>query len=61
VLHEVITGLGAAGLPVRQVMPSHLRGADGNIEFFVHCRREPVALPAAAVDTAVLEAHGGDG
>jgi 23S rRNA (cytidine1920-2'-O)/16S rRNA (cytidine1409-2'-O)-methyltransferase len=61
VLHEVIAGLATAGLPVRQVMPSPLRGADGNIEFFVHSRRGPVALPTAAIDAAVLEAHGGGG
>ncbi|MGQ0803600.1 MAG: TlyA family RNA methyltransferase [Actinomycetota bacterium] len=39
VLHEVVTGLAGADLSVQQVMPSPLRGADGNIEFFVHCRR----------------------
>ncbi|HUF85438.1 MAG TPA: TlyA family RNA methyltransferase [Acidimicrobiia bacterium] len=39
VLHEVVTGLSAAGLSVRGVMPSPLRGADGNVEFFAHCRR----------------------
>ena len=39
VLHEVTTGLASAGLSVREVAPSALRGADGNVEFFVHCRR----------------------
>jgi len=39
VLHEVVTGIGAAGLSVQEVMPSPLQGADGNVEFFVHCRR----------------------
>ncbi len=39
VLHEVVTGLSAAGLPAGEVMPSPLRGADGNAEFFLHCRR----------------------
>jgi 23S rRNA (cytidine1920-2'-O)/16S rRNA (cytidine1409-2'-O)-methyltransferase len=62
VLHDVIRGLGRAGLPVRRLMPSPRRGADGNIEFFVHCRPgEPADLPAAAVDDAVVEAHGSDG
>jgi 23S rRNA (cytidine1920-2'-O)/16S rRNA (cytidine1409-2'-O)-methyltransferase len=39
VLHEVVTGLSGAGLSVREVTPSPLRGADGNVEFFLHCRR----------------------
>jgi len=59
VLHEVLAGLADVGLPVRQVMPSPLQGADGNIEFFVHCRPGGTAdLPPSAVDASVDEAHG---
>ena len=39
VLQEVTSGLAAAGLTVRATTPSPLRGADGNVEFFLHCRR----------------------
>jgi 23S rRNA (cytidine1920-2'-O)/16S rRNA (cytidine1409-2'-O)-methyltransferase len=39
VLDEVVTGLTGSGLSVQQVMSSPLRGADGNVEFFAHCRR----------------------
>ena len=35
VLREVVAGLDAAGLGVRAVVPSPLRGADGNVEFLV--------------------------
>jgi 23S rRNA (cytidine1920-2'-O)/16S rRNA (cytidine1409-2'-O)-methyltransferase len=71
VLHDVVGGLGRARLPVRRLMPSPRRGADGNIEFFVHCAAgDPVrhsafptavpptaVLPTAAVDAAVDEGH----
>lgn len=40
VVREVTAGLAAAGLRVGEVVPSVLRGADGNVEFFVHARRE---------------------
>jgi 23S rRNA (cytidine1920-2'-O)/16S rRNA (cytidine1409-2'-O)-methyltransferase len=38
VLGDVTGGLAAAGLSVADAMRSPLRGADGNVEFFVHCR-----------------------
>jgi 23S rRNA (cytidine1920-2'-O)/16S rRNA (cytidine1409-2'-O)-methyltransferase len=39
VLHEVVDGLGELGLVAVAATASRLRGADGNREFFVHCRR----------------------
>ncbi len=38
VVADVTTGLASAGLPPLGVMRSPLRGADGNVEFFMHCR-----------------------
>ena len=44
VLREVVAGLDDAGLGVCAVMPSPLRGADGNVEFVVHARRGPATV-----------------
>ena len=41
VLREVVAGLGDAGLWVSAVVPSPLRGADGNVEFLVHAPARP--------------------
>jgi len=60
VLRDVSAGLAAAGLPAGAVVPSPLRGADGNVEFFLHCRRRAGAasgLGDRAIDAAVDEAH----
>lgn len=56
VLGEVVAGLGAVGLLVVAVMASPLRGADGNVEFFVHARKQGAAVDPAALDAAVAEA-----
>jgi 23S rRNA (cytidine1920-2'-O)/16S rRNA (cytidine1409-2'-O)-methyltransferase len=53
VLREVVAGLDTAGLGVGAVSPSPLRGADGNVEFFVHARRGRASVAAAAIDAAV--------
>ena len=53
VLREVVAGLGAAGLGVQGVVPSPLRGADGNVEFLVYARRGVATISAAELDDAV--------
>ncbi len=53
VLREVVAGLAEAGLGVRAVTPSPLRGADGNVEFLVHARRGPATVATDALDDAV--------
>jgi 23S rRNA (cytidine1920-2'-O)/16S rRNA (cytidine1409-2'-O)-methyltransferase len=53
VLREVVAGLDEAGLGVRAVTPSPLRGADGNVEFLVHARRGPATVATASLDEAV--------
>lgn len=61
VLDEIVDGLASSGLLPQAVMPSPRRGADGNIEFLVHCRRTPPGeLTPDAVEAAVVEAHGAD-
>jgi 23S rRNA (cytidine1920-2'-O)/16S rRNA (cytidine1409-2'-O)-methyltransferase len=57
VLREVVAGLDTAGLGVGGVSPSPLRGADGNVEFFVHARRGRASVAAAALDAAVRRAQ----
>jgi 23S rRNA (cytidine1920-2'-O)/16S rRNA (cytidine1409-2'-O)-methyltransferase len=59
VLREVVAGLDTAGLGVQAVVPSPLRGADGNIEFLAHARRDRVRVTPAALDDAVGRAHAG--
>jgi 23S rRNA (cytidine1920-2'-O)/16S rRNA (cytidine1409-2'-O)-methyltransferase len=58
VLHEVVDALDARGLGVRSVVTSPLRGADGNIEFFVRARRGRSDLEANDIARVVAEAHG---
>jgi len=57
VLREVVAGLDAAGLGVEAVVPSPLRGADGNIEFLAHARRDRARVEPAALAEAVELAH----
>jgi len=55
VLSEVITALDALGLGVRALIPSPLRGAEGNVEFLAHARVghvEVADLVAAAVEAS---------
>jgi 23S rRNA (cytidine1920-2'-O)/16S rRNA (cytidine1409-2'-O)-methyltransferase len=51
VLHEVIDALTAGGATIMGMMVSPLRGADGNVEFFVH-----VSAPGRAAPDAVARA-----
>jgi 23S rRNA (cytidine1920-2'-O)/16S rRNA (cytidine1409-2'-O)-methyltransferase len=52
VLREVTDGLWTAGLSVTEVMPSPIRGAEGNREFFVRADRRGPRLGPAALDAA---------
>ena len=58
VLHRVRDDLARAGLGAVAVMSSPLRGADGNLEFFFHCRKD-LATPIAGsdLDAVVATAH----
>ncbi len=53
VLREVRDGLGAAGLFVHAVIPSPLRGADGNVEFLVLVDKHAPAVGDDVLDVAV--------
>jgi 23S rRNA (cytidine1920-2'-O)/16S rRNA (cytidine1409-2'-O)-methyltransferase len=57
VLHEVSDSLDAAGLGIRAVVPSPLRGADGNVEFLAYARRGAATVAKSALDEAVRLAH----
>jgi 23S rRNA (cytidine1920-2'-O)/16S rRNA (cytidine1409-2'-O)-methyltransferase len=57
VLREVVAGLDAAGLGVHAVVPSPIRGADGNVEFLAHARRGHATVTADALDDAVRRAQ----
>lgn len=60
VLRRVRDGLAAAGIDVIAAMPSQLRGADGNVEFFFHSRRDGApTLGDDALDATVDRAHTG--
>jgi 23S rRNA (cytidine1920-2'-O)/16S rRNA (cytidine1409-2'-O)-methyltransferase len=60
VLRRVRDGLAAAGIDAVAAMPSPLRGADGNVEFFFHARTDGVGtLGDEALDAAVDRAHTG--
>jgi 23S rRNA (cytidine1920-2'-O)/16S rRNA (cytidine1409-2'-O)-methyltransferase len=60
VLRRVRDGLAAAGIDAVSAMPSPLRGADGNAEFFFHARTDsrPI-VDDDALDAAVDRAHTG--
>lgn len=60
VLREVVEKLDGAGLGITAVVPSPLRGADGNVEFLAHARRGPATVERAALDDAVRRAHEGE-
>ena len=57
VLVRTATGLEGAGLPVVDVMRSPLRGADGNVEFFVRCAKGAAPLGRAALEAAAVPVH----
>jgi hypothetical protein len=51
VLRSTAASLLEAGLPTLDVMASPLRGADGNVEFLVHCvKRGPMIEDSRFVD-----------
>jgi 23S rRNA (cytidine1920-2'-O)/16S rRNA (cytidine1409-2'-O)-methyltransferase len=58
VLRRVRDEVAGAGIRAVAVMPSPLRGADGNVEFFLHGRKDVAsALGDDALDVAVTSAH----
>ena len=57
VLREVVEALDAAGLGISAVVPSPLRGADGNVEFLAHARRGRATVSPDALAHAVAHAH----
>jgi 23S rRNA (cytidine1920-2'-O)/16S rRNA (cytidine1409-2'-O)-methyltransferase len=57
VLREVVAGLETAGLGVCELVPSPLRGADGNVEFFARARRGSAAVDDADIARVVATAH----
>jgi 23S rRNA (cytidine1920-2'-O)/16S rRNA (cytidine1409-2'-O)-methyltransferase len=60
VLRRVRDGLAAAGIDAVSAMPSPLRGADGNVEFFFHARTDgDRAVSDDALDVVVDRAHTG--
>ncbi len=60
VLRRVGDGLAAVGIHAVAAMPSPLRGADGNVEFFFHARKDAArVLGDDALDAVVDAAHAG--
>ncbi len=57
VLREVVSGLDDAGLGISAVVPSSLRGADGNAEFLAYARRGRATVSPVALDDAVRRAR----
>jgi 23S rRNA (cytidine1920-2'-O)/16S rRNA (cytidine1409-2'-O)-methyltransferase len=57
VLQRVTGGLDAAGLGVIAAMPSPVRGADGNVEFMIHCRKGVEPIGSDQLDAVVEAAH----
>ena len=57
VLGEVVDGLARAGLGVRGVTASPLRGADGNVEFLVHVVHGAPDIEDRALDAVVAGVH----
>jgi 23S rRNA (cytidine1920-2'-O)/16S rRNA (cytidine1409-2'-O)-methyltransferase len=57
VLREVVAGLDSSGLGVGALVPSPLRGADGNVEFLAYARRGRATVPPGVLDDAVERAH----
>jgi 23S rRNA (cytidine1920-2'-O)/16S rRNA (cytidine1409-2'-O)-methyltransferase len=57
VLGKVVDDLAAASLGVDAVAVSSPRGADGNVEFFVHARRGALRVADDELDAVVARAH----
>jgi 23S rRNA (cytidine1920-2'-O)/16S rRNA (cytidine1409-2'-O)-methyltransferase len=53
VLREVVAGLDDRGLGVRALVPSPVRGAEGNVEFLAHARAEAATIDLTEIDHAV--------
>ena len=58
VLREVVDGLDRQGLGVAAVVASPLRGADGNVEFFVQARRGAATIADGEIARVVADVHG---
>jgi 23S rRNA (cytidine1920-2'-O)/16S rRNA (cytidine1409-2'-O)-methyltransferase len=56
VLGHVRDGLATSGVHAIAVTPSPLRGADGNLEFFFHCRKDVTEIVRDADLDAVVDA-----
>jgi 23S rRNA (cytidine1920-2'-O)/16S rRNA (cytidine1409-2'-O)-methyltransferase len=57
VLGEVVDALAATGLGVSAVIPSPLRGAEGNVEFLAHARRGAATVTPDELDAAVARSE----
>jgi len=57
VLRDVVAGLEEAGLGVCGVVPSPLRGADGNVEFLARGRRARATVTDATLTAAVRQSQ----
>jgi 23S rRNA (cytidine1920-2'-O)/16S rRNA (cytidine1409-2'-O)-methyltransferase len=53
VLGEVVADLDGVGLGITAVIPSPIRGAEGNVEFLALASRGRATITAAALDAAV--------
>jgi len=58
-LREVVAALDDQGVGVRALTVSPLRGAEGNIEFFLHARRGVATLADDDIERVVADAHAG--
>ena len=56
VLREVVADLAEHGLGVRAVIPSPIRGAEGNVEFLAHARAGSVTVTKSELEDAVVAA-----
>jgi len=57
VLHDVVDAFASVGLGAHALVTSPLRGADGNIEFFIHARPGPMHLDTHDIEQVVAAAH----
>ena len=60
VLRDVVSGLDGSGLGVRALAVSPLRGADGNVEFFAHARRDRALIDERDIERVIAAAHGAE-
>jgi len=59
VLHEVVQGLGTAGIVVTDAMCSPLRGGDGNVEFLLYAAKAGNQVGDDVLDAAVAAGQNG--